>query len=651
MGNLPSKPDGESPMLSRPARSTVGRALAALRRPRHSLSGRVMSVVLLTTALALVIAGAGLLLTDLRGSRQAWAEDIATQADILVLSVAPALSFEDRAAASRSLNALQAKPSVAVAAVYSPTGDLYTYYARSVDALPSKRLPELSEGVHVRGDRVELLRPVVQSSETLGTIYLQARYDITQRIKAYAGILVAVMILSLALALLASSQLQRLITGPIASIANVARQVVGRRDYSLRATKATDDDLGVLVQAFNEMLDEVQLTQQALLDADRRKDEFLATLAHELRNPLAPIRNAVRILEMPATDEQQRRWGREVISRQVRNMALLLDDLLDVSRITRGKLELKKEYVSLRNMIDGAVETARPLIEGRRHNFVVKLPAPDVTLEVDPLRMSQVVANLLTNAAKYTDTGGHIALTASISTAGLLIAVKDSGIGLAPQTIPGLFAMFSQVNTAIDRTQGGLGIGLGLVKGLVNLHGGTVEARSGGLGQGSEFIVHLPPSVIGSQTSRQESTGGPIEIVSPRTPARILVADDNREAAESLAALLQLSGYRTSLAFDGPQALELAAQERPDVFLLDVGMPGMSGYEVARRIRLEAWGRDALLIAITGWGQQDDKLQAKAAGFNAHLTKPVDPRVIERMLVEFFSSATRNAVSSSWPAT
>ena len=222
-------------------------------------------------------------------------------------------------------------------------------------------------------------------------------------------------------------------------------------------------------------------TEQALLDADRRKDEFLATLAHELRNPLAPIRNAVRLLEIPATDEQQRRWGREVIARQVRNMALLLDDLLDVSRITRGKLELKKEYVSLRSVIEVAIETARPLIESRRHALTVTLPAEDITLEADPLRLSQVISNLLTNAAKYTDPDGRVALAAALTGTGLAISVKDSGIGLSAETIPGLFAMFSQVNTAIDRSQGGLGIGLGLVKGLVQSprrHGRSAQRRS-----------------------------------------------------------------------------------------------------------------------------------------------------------------------------
>ena len=754
----------------------------ALRRPRYSITGRMMLVVLLTTVLALLVAAAGLLVTDLRDSRRAWANDVATEASIMALSVAPALSFDDRAAASRTLNALQAKPSIAVAALYTSRGNLFARYARSEDAIAPERLPQLRPGVHVQGERVEFVRPIVQNGEALGTIYLQARYDVTGRLKAYAGVLAIVLVLSLVVALLASGWLQRGITAPMEAMADVARGIVERRDYSLRATKVTNDEIGVVVAAFNNMLDEVQSrtraleesnaalheseklyraigetiqygiwicdasgrntytsdsflhltgftqqqasangwmqllhpedreataaaweetsrsggtwyrehrirgvdgqyhpilaqgvpirddageitrwiginldigrlkqTEQALRDADRRKDEFLATLAHELRNPLAPIRNAVRILEIPASDEQQRRWGREVIARQVRNMALLLDDLLDVSRITRGKLELKKEYVGLRSVMDVAVEIARPLIESKRHSLAMTLPAEEVTLEVDPLRLSQVIANLLTNAAKYTDPGGQIALAATRTGAGIAISVKDSGIGLAAETIPGLFAMFSQVNTAIDRTQGGLGIGLGLVKGLINLHGGKVEARSEGLGRGSEFIVRLPATAISARSARQEGGHGPVEVVSPRAPAKILVADDNREAAESLVALLQLSGYTAMAAFGGPQALELAIQERPNAILLDIGMPGMSGYEVARRIRLEAWGQHALLVAITGWGQEDDKLQAKAAGFNAHLTKPVDPREIERMLVEFLNSAPAQPTRAGAP--
>jgi PAS domain S-box-containing protein len=380
-------------------------------------------------------------------------------------------------------------------------------------------------------------------------------------------------------------------------------------------------------------------TERALLEADRRKDEFLATLAHELRNPLAPIRNAVRILDSDAADDRQRKWGREVIARQVQRMSLLLDDLLDVSRITRGQLELKKDYVDLKSVIGIAVETARPLLDSKQHQLTVNLPAGNVTLEADPLRLSQVVGNLLTNAAKYTDPQGKIALHARIQNAELVISIRDTGIGLTSESLPGLFTMFSQVNSAIDRAEGGLGIGLALVKGLVALHGGRVEVRSEGLGKGSEFIVHLPHKVLAPSNAaiQEENTGAANASVVRR--GRILVADDNRDAAESLALVLRFSGYEVSIAFNGIEALEVASHVRPRAAIIDIGMPGMSGHEVARRMRLEAWGRNAVLIALTGWGQEQDKQAAKAAGFDEHMTKPVNLDDVERILDDLLSEA------------
>jgi CheY-like chemotaxis protein/two-component sensor histidine kinase len=356
-----------------------------------------------------------------------------------------------------------------------------------------------------------------------------------------------------------------------------------------------------------------------------------------LRNPLAPIRNAVRILDSDAADERQRKWGREVIARQVQRMSLLLDDLLDVSRITRGQLELKKDYVDLKAVVGVAVETARPLLDAKQHALTVSLPTENVKLEADPLRLSQVIGNLLTNAAKYTDSGGRIALTARITQGELVISIRDSGIGLTPESMPGLFTMFSQVNSAIDRAEGGLGIGLALVKGLVMLHGGRVEVRSEGLGRGSEFIVQLPHKVLAPAGANQpeEKTGA--ANASAMRRCRVLVADDNRDAAESLAMVLRFAGYEVSIAFSGAEALSVAERERPGAAIVDIGMPGMSGHEVARRMRLEAWGKNAVLIALTGWGQEQDKQAAFAAGFDEHLTKPLDPDAIEQTLDELLT--------------
>jgi signal transduction histidine kinase/CheY-like chemotaxis protein len=450
-------------------------------------------------------------------------------------------------------------------------------------------------------------------------------------------------------------------------MARVAREVVTRRDYSLRAHSTSDDEIGFVVEAFNSMLDEVQAraraleqsnaaltsevqirqtaevalaransrlesTMAALREADRRKDEFLATLAHELRNPLAPVIHAVKLMESPAADEPQRQWGREVIARQVQRMALLLDDLLDVSRITRGRLELRKDYVDLQSLVNSAVETARPLIDAKNHTLTVDLPADPVVLEVDPLRLSQALSNLLTNAAKYTDAQGQIKLTALQDAEGLVVRVSDNGIGIESVVIKGLFEMFSQIDSAIDRAEGGLGIGLALVKGLVALHGGTVQATSPGLGQGSDFTIRLPrPVVVERRATGSNKPPSAAILAGPR--GKVVVADDNRDAADSLKLLLELSGYDTFVAYNGQQALDFGAREQPSAFILDVGMPDMTGYEVARRIRQHAWGRSALLVAVTGWGQDDDKERAKAAGFDHHFTKPVNPEAVEQVLV------------------
>lgn len=370
--------------------------------------------------------------------------------------------------------------------------------------------------------------------------------------------------------------------------------------------------------------------EEALHEADRRKDEFLATLAHELRNPLAPIRHAAAIAGSPNANEAQLEWSRGVIERQVKNMSLLLDDLLDVSRITRGKLTLKTQAVDLASVIDSAIETARPMLDSRRHHLQVDLPAQPLMLDADPLRLAQVLSNLLTNAAKYTNPNGWIRLSAREEGAEIVIRVTDNGIGIPADSLVRIFEMFSQSQPAMGRAEGGLGIGLALAKGLTRLHGGTIEARSAGLGQGSEFIVRLP-RLQGAEASR--TADKPARQSEPvRTGCRIIVADDNTDAATSLAMLLQLDGHEVHVAADGAGALEIAAKVRPDVMLLDIGMPGLNGYEVARRIREAKWGRPITLIAVTGWGQESDKRCAREAGFDHHLTKPVDPGIVHAML-------------------
>jgi len=368
--------------------------------------------------------------------------------------------------------------------------------------------------------------------------------------------------------------------------------------------------------------------EAALRANDQRKDEFLATLAHELRNPLAPIRQATLVsMSRNATDEQ-RRWSHEVITRQVHHMSLLLDDLLDISRITRGTLELRTELTDLATVVNSALETSGPSIEAKLHTLSVDLPHVSVQFAADPLRLAQAVSNLLTNAAKYTDPRGTIRLAATADDQFVQISVSDTGIGITREALAGIFTMFSQVKSAQDRSEGGLGIGLALTKGVVQLHGGTIEARSEGPGKGSEFIMRIP---------RRRMPNASLHAVNTSTPAtstkrRILIADDNRDAAESLAMLLEIEGHSVTLANDGRQALEAIAASPPEVALLDIGMPHFDGYEVARRVRADSRNRGVFLIAVTGWGQEQDKARAQAAGFDLHFTKPIDPMKLIELL-------------------
>ena len=371
--------------------------------------------------------------------------------------------------------------------------------------------------------------------------------------------------------------------------------------------------------------------EAALREADRRKDVFLATLSHELRNPLAPIRNAARLLESPALTNEELARSRMIISRQVRHMASLLDDLLDVSRITRGMLTLKKEVVELRGLVEAAVETSRPLIDAKRHALQVDWPAAGMHIEADPLRLTQVITNLLTNAAKYTDPEGHIGLDCSTRDRAVVIRVRDDGIGLAGDMLTKVFEMFSQVAPDTGHADGGLGIGLALVKGLVELHGGHVEARSAGLEHGSEFLIVLPEALADPRVDSLASVEADTLPVAAKA-LRVLVADDNRDSAESLGMLLELCGHEVFLAHTGVDALSVAADRKPDAALLDIGMPGMNGYEVAAHVRREPWGKSMTLIAITGWGQEDNKRMAREAGFDHHLTKPMDTAVLEKLL-------------------
>jgi PAS domain S-box-containing protein len=386
------------------------------------------------------------------------------------------------------------------------------------------------------------------------------------------------------------------------------------------------------------LADDLRRLASSLSDADRRKNEFLALLAHELRNPLAPISNAVRAIRLRQPgDEHTVLAAADMLERHVAQMARLVNDLLDASRISRGKIELRRSRVAIAGVVEEALETVRPLANRMGHQLSVSLPPEPVYIDGDAGRLAQVIGNLLNNACKFTNRGGHIALDLSRAGTQAVICVRDDGIGIAADDLPGLFDMFVQVDTSLERSRDGLGIGLTLVKTLVELHGGSIEVHSEGLGRGSEFIVRLPVAPAESETPRTE----PPMPAPPRASRRVLVVDDNVDAAESLAMLLTFSGHEARQAHDGAEALKVAEEFRPDVVLLDIGLPVMNGYEACRRLRQEPWARSMLLVALTGWGQEEDREQSRDAGFDVHLVKPVD----HEALLDAIARSTNRVVS------
>jgi len=375
---------------------------------------------------------------------------------------------------------------------------------------------------------------------------------------------------------------------------------------------------------------ERKLAEQALKEADRRKNEFLAMLAHELRNPLAPISNALQVMRLQGGDENAVQSAFQMMERQVGQIVRLVDDLLDLSRVSRGNIELRREQVELESVVNHAVEAARPHFESMGQELTVTLPTAPVYLNGDPIRLIQVLGNLLSNAGKFTAKGGRIWLSVETESPQAILRVRDNGIGLAAHQLRRIFEMFTQVDTSLERTQTGLGIGLTLVKSLVEMHGGEVKARSAGLGHGSEFVVRLPILVAKSSEPPQP----PVTEPTPTMSRRILVVDDNRDAAESLAMLLKLTGHETQIAYDGVEAVESAASFRPDVVLLDIGLPKLNGYEAARKIREQGWSQGIVLIALTGWDQKEDRQKAKEFGFDGHLVKPVDHAALMKLLAD-----------------
>jgi two-component system CheB/CheR fusion protein len=406
--------------------------------------------------------------------------------------------------------------------------------------------------------------------------------------------------------------------------------VLGRKNMLLNARPfPPDSEHPELILLAVEDVTALREWADKLAEASRHKDEFLATLAHELRNPLSPIRNSVDHLGLDGLTERDVRTARGIIKRQVAIMVRLIDDLLDVSRISHNKLDLRKERIELAAVIESAVESSRPLINQSGHELIINLPKETLHLDADPVRLAQVFLNLLNNAAKYTKLGGQIWLTAEREESDAVVIVKDNGVGIPGDMLSTVFDMFTQIDGSLDQAKCGLGIGLTLVRSLVEMHNGSIEARSNGHDQGSEFVVRLPLAIPSpEQTSSTLAELGPKVL----SRCRILVVDDNKDAADTLAMLLQVKGNDIRTAHDGLEAVEIAEVFHPEVVLLDIGLPKLTGYEVAQRMRQQPWSKNATLIALTGWGTAEDRRLSKEAGFNFHIIKPVELAALENLL-------------------
>jgi len=613
---------------------------------RHSLRRKFMQVVMATTAFALLLNASALLIYEINVSRQNWVRDLSVQADILGQSSKSALAFNDPRVASENLHMLKLRPDIDLAMIYRADGHRFAIYKRSGSTVDLDMTGPLEPGHRFTSREVTLVQPVKDDERTLGYVVLHGSHDLTSRVVDYLLILATVMAASLVIALLVSANLQRTVTEPVLEVARLARQIMQDRNFRLRASKVSEDEVGELVDAFNGMLHEVdsqtsaleasnqhlrvemgerRRAEEALRDTARAKDAFLATLAHELRNPLAPISTAIEILQR--LDDGQspgRQSALAIMRRQLQQLVRLIDDLLDVSRISTGKLLLKTGWVDLLMVLRSAEETSAPLLHARQHTLVRRFPEGAVFIPGDHVRLAQVFANLLNNAAKYTPTGGLITLSVELLDEVVEVRVQDNGIGIPWEMQSAIFELFVQLDQSIERGNSGLGLGLTLTRQLVELHGGSIEVHSDGANQGATFTVTLPRqrATLGAPLAPPEALGE-LEDSAPGPQLDVLIADDNHDFASSMRTLLEACGHRVICAHSGAQACELACKLCPDIVLLDIGMPELNGYELAQRLRSHESMRETVLVAVTGWGQPRDHARAEKAGMDCLLVKPV----------------------------
>lgn len=618
-----------------------------------TLQSQLTRASLLTTFLVLLVCSAALLTYEYITSRRNLAAEMRTQADFIAHNSAAALVFNDPRAAQENLSLLHLQQRIHTAAIYDKDGRVFAFFrANGQEPLPSAVDPALlRSGVVFSGSSMTLAYPIRHEDERVGTMYLEGGHDMLGRIATYGLILVAVMSMGLGIAVLFFNRLLRRVARPLDEMTQVAQEVMTKRAWGLRARETEYQDIGVLVNAFNNMLAEVQArtselevemaervrAEQGLRQADRRKDEFLATLAHELRNPLAPMTTALALIRREKSTPEVREKSMAILQRQLAQLVRLIDDLLDVSRVSTGKLSLRIEQLELVDLLRGTVEMFQGLAGDKGLSLSFEEPGITVPLAGDAARLAQVFSNLLTNACRYTPLGGRIAVSVSCIDDLVEVAVQDSGLGIEPALQHRIFDLFEQGDKSLERGSAGLGIGLTLARQLVQLHGGEITVYSEGRNKGSRFMVRLPldpvarPPAAAPAPAQRPATS---QAASLARPMRLLVADDNVDFATSLAELLRGLGHTVEVVHDGAAALAAAKRQPPDAALLDIGMPHLNGYEVARKLRAERELDGTLLVAITGWGQASDREEAMRAGFDHHLTKPVDPGVLGGLLAQ-----------------
>lgn len=611
-----------------------------------SLRQQLTRAAMLTTLLAILLSAGALLVYELTVYRNAGVADMRTQAELIARSTASAVDARDAKSTWEDLYLLRQQSQIRVAAVYGTDGALIASHTTPRSSQLRARVPIDSEpwGPRFHGSLLEMLQPIELNGARVGMLYLQAEHGVWERFAAFALIVLAVSGVSLVVAFYLFVHLQRRITAPLEKMTEVARGVIGSHDWSLRAPATPYRDLDVLVDAFNRMLSECEVrtselehemvrregVEQALRQADRHKDAFLATLAHELRNPLSPMTSAVALLQMPEASAPAREKALAVLERQLQHMVRLINDLLDASRVATGKLSLTTSTLNLGDLVRATCDSALPLVHKHGLQLGVHLPQEALYVSGDTVRLTQVFSNLLNNACRYTPEGGRVHVTLSTEDGSAVVSIADTGIGVEAGMQERIFELFEQANQTLKRGSAGLGVGLTLSRQIIQLHQGTLSMHSEGLNQGSCFTVRLP---LVAGEPRQAANDQVNEPAATR-PLRILIADDNIDLTASFAEVLSSYGHHVEAVHDGEAAVQAARAHVPDVALLDIGMPGLDGYEVARQLRADPALQGVHLVAITGWGRDADRDAARAAGFDRHLLKPVNPEDMVRLLAE-----------------